>query len=175
MASMWLGQDPRDSSVASLTSVPGAPWDFVSGSPCSSGVGAGIPPRLLGWGEGVWVSMAQHAYLGNCTWGQLSSPSQWPHFPPWIRHTPQGGQPWSHSGLAPAMPSFQGSSGGTWAPVGPGDTATVFLSFPRGTRGRVCTQHRVTVLDIEVPSVTETEGGRPVEGTRHGRRAVGDF
>ena len=42
--------------------------------------------------------------------------------------------------------------------MGPRDTASVFLSFPRGTQGGACRQDRVTALDTEVPSVTETRG-----------------
>lgn len=108
MASMCQSQDPRDSSVPSLTFVPGAPWDFISESLCnlcSSVMGAGDSQRLLGWGEGVWVSVAQDPHLENWVWGQLGGPSQRPHFPPQIRQAAQGGQPRSSSGLVPAKHS----------------------------------------------------------------------
>lgn len=88
------------------------------------------------------------------------------------------GAAWSRSRQARrsprAVPSFQGSSGDAWAPVGPWDTVTVFLSFPRGTRGGVCRQHPVTMLDIEVPNVTEP-WERPAEGTRGGCSTADDF
>lgn len=111
------------------------------------------------------VSAAQNPHSGSWVQGWLSSPSWWPHFPAQIRQAGARWPAWEWLRPGPrqasrspcAMPSFQGSSGGAWAPVGPRDIVSVFPSFPRGTRGGACKQDPVTSPDTEVPSVTETQ------------------
>lgn len=51
--------------------------------------------------------------------------------------------------------------------MGAKDTASVFLSFPEGTRGGACRQDRVTALDTEVSNVTGTRGRE--HGAEQGR------
>lgn len=65
VASMHQSQDARDVRVYSLTFVPGAPWDLVSGTPARRGWAQGFPPKAARLGEkgsgSPWVKVL--------TWG----------------------------------------------------------------------------------------------------------
>ena len=116
------------------------------------------------------------------TWAQAgpSRPSWWPRFPPQTRQQGARWPAWerlrpSPSQARPFCPGralVPGGSGGAWVPGGPRDAASVFLSFPRGTRGGACGQDCMAALDTEVPIVTDTRGG---ERGGRGCRADGQF